>query len=166
MRKFLEHKENSALLRQKWALMMNQLKYNYVISNAFISNYLANIQTLRGNTPCDPEWRRVDNELFYRADHLRNASPFPRLIKWSHVRQMITAEPVSSKFIVSALLSANGLQLFTHDDDESGGTRVWNWLQLDMVITRQHSNMCVLAQMITWVSYHDTNLDWGKKGSN
>lgn len=65
--------------------MMDQMKYNYVIFNAFISNYQANIQTLRGYTPRDPEWRRVDNELFYRADHLRNATHFPRLIKLSHV---------------------------------------------------------------------------------
>lgn len=75
--KFLEQERSSALLTRKWAIMMEQLKYNYVISNAFISNYQANIQTLRGNTPCDPEWRRVDNELFYSADHLRNASPSP-----------------------------------------------------------------------------------------
>lgn len=52
---------------------------------------------------------------------------------------MITAEPISSIFIVSALFSANGLQLFTHDDDESDGTRDWNWLQLDMIMTQQHS---------------------------
>lgn len=36
MGKFLEEEENSALLRQKWALIVDQLKYNYVISNAFI----------------------------------------------------------------------------------------------------------------------------------
>lgn len=62
--------------------MMNQVKYNYIISNAFLSNYQANIQTLTGNTPGDPERRRADNEQFYRTDHLRNAFPqsFPSLI--------------------------------------------------------------------------------------
>lgn len=37
MGKFLEQEDNSAL-RQNWAFMMVQLKYNYVIFNAFISN--------------------------------------------------------------------------------------------------------------------------------
>lgn len=61
---------------------MNRMKHNYLISKAFIYDYQANNQTLGGNTPCDPEWRRVDNELFHHTDHLRNTSPqsFPSLI--------------------------------------------------------------------------------------
>lgn len=49
-------------------------------------------------------------------------------------------DPVSISFSVS--LSANGLQLFTHNNDESDGTRVCNCLQSDNIImTQQQSNV-------------------------